>query len=114
MINFLKAGKYWISDNVLYFKTDNLNKLKFVYYFLSRFDFSYLNVGSTQPLIKQSDFKKIKIALPKKVYEIEMITKILSDLDSKIELLQKQNQILLILNHQMNKASLTNHQAERW
>jgi type I restriction enzyme S subunit len=85
-INFQKKEKIWLSDNVLYFKTKNIHLLNYVYYYLKKTDFSHLNVGSTQPLVKQSDFKKIKIALPQTENELIKIAKILSDLDSKIEL----------------------------
>jgi len=90
-INYQKKQKVWLSDNVLYFKTKKIELLKYVYYFLRNVDFSYLNVGSTQPLVKQSDFKKIKIAIPEE-HEIAPITKILSNLDSKIELNQRINE----------------------
>ncbi|MEM3584851.1 MAG: restriction endonuclease subunit S [Candidatus Woesearchaeota archaeon] len=94
IVNLLnKREKYWLSDNTLYFKTENETLLKFIYYFLKNIDFSFLNVGSTQPLIKQSDFKKLPVALPP-LPEQRAIAKILSDLDSKIELLQKMNKTL--------------------
>ncbi len=93
-VNFLKKERVWLSDNTLYFKTEDLGLLKFIYYSLKRIDFSYLNVGSTQPLIKQSDFRRLKIGIPTHKTEINAIVKILSDLDAKIELLQKQNETL--------------------
>jgi type I restriction enzyme S subunit len=93
-INRINNEKVWLSDNTLYFKTDNPILLDFVYYSLKRINFSYLNVGSTQPLVKQSDFKKICIPIPTNKKEIRNIAKILSDLDSKIELLEKENEIL--------------------
>jgi type I restriction enzyme S subunit len=93
-VNYQKKGKVWLSDNVLYFKTEKAELLRFIYYFLMRIDFSYLNVGSTQPLVKQSDFQKLLIATPKKGEELELIVKILSGLDSKIELNQRMNKTL--------------------
>ena len=91
-VNF-KRGKLWISDNAMYVGSNNGNNLKFIYYFLKKFDFTFLNVGSTQPLIKQSDLKKLKIPSPKNA-EQSAIATILSGLDSKIELNQNMNKIL--------------------
>jgi type I restriction enzyme S subunit len=93
-INYQKRDKIWLSDNVLYFTTNNLNLLKFIYYFLRKINFSYLNVGSTQPLVKQSDFKELKLAIPKNKNEQSTIVKILSSLDDKIELNRKMNKTL--------------------
>ena len=93
-VNYLSKKKVWLSDNTLYFKTNNLSLLNFIYYSLKTVDFSFLNVGSTQPLIKQSDFKKLLIAIPKNPTEQRAIAAILSDLDSKIELNQQMNKTL--------------------
>jgi len=93
-INYQKKGKIWLSDNVLYFKTRNAELLKFIYYFLKGIDFSYLNVGSTQPLVKQSDFKKLFIPVPKNEDELRLLAKTLYDIDSKIELNQQMNKTL--------------------
>lgn len=93
-INYQKRKKIWLSDNVLYFKTKNTDLLKYVYYFLKNIDFSYLNVGSTQPLIKQSDLKELLIAIPRNENEQKAIARILSSLDDKIELNQRINKTL--------------------
>jgi len=93
-VNYLQKSYVWLSDNVLYFKTDNLSLLKFIYYYLKLIDFTYLNVGSTQPLIKQSDFQELNICIPRFELEQQAIAKILSDLDEKIELNKKMNSTL--------------------
>jgi type I restriction enzyme S subunit len=59
--------KVWISDNVL---TINPYESKFfypIYFLLSRIDFENMNVGSTQPLVTQTDLKKIELKLPSNV-----------------------------------------------
>ena len=94
LTNFYSGKPVWISDNVLYIKRKGITPIKLIYYALKRIDYSYLNVGSTQPLIKQSDLKKLKIALPKDSKEQKAIAKILSDLDEKIEVNRKMNEIL--------------------
>lgn len=99
-----KIGKFWISDNSIFIGNGKKGDLKFLHYYLKTFNFQALNVGSTQPLIKQSDIKKIKFPFPV-LSEQRAIAKILSDLDGKIE-----------LNHQMNKTLESIAQAifKRW
>jgi len=88
-----KSGKFWISDNAMYIGSKGKNNIKFIYYFLKKADFTFLNVGSTQPLIKQSDLKKMNIPFPKDTEQFS-IAKILSDLDAKVELNQEMNKTL--------------------
>jgi type I restriction enzyme S subunit len=60
----ISSEKVWISDNVLMI---NPNENKFfypIYFSLSRIDFENMNVGSTQPLVTQTDLKKIELKLP--------------------------------------------------
>lgn len=99
-----KSGKFWISDNSIFIGNRKQTDLKFLYYYLKTFDFQALNVGSTQPLVKQTDIKKIKFPFPPED-EQRTIAKILSDLDEKIE-----------FNHQMNKTLEAIGQAifKRW
>jgi type I restriction enzyme S subunit len=56
--------KIWISDNVLILKPLKNIHFYFVYFLLKRIDFENLNVGSTQPLVTQTDLKNIEIELP--------------------------------------------------
>jgi type I restriction enzyme, S subunit len=77
----------------------NINNAKpnFVYYKLKS-SYSLLKSmatsGSTMPIVNKSDFQNILLGVPKSLDEQSAIAKILSDLDSKIELLQKQNETL--------------------
>jgi len=57
-------GKVWISDNVLIIKPNENRNLFPIYYLFKSLDFENLNVGSTQPLITQTDLKNIEIQFP--------------------------------------------------
>lgn len=50
----------WVSDNALIFET-KVQNFEFLFYFLKNIDFNSLNRGSTQPLITQTDVKKISV-----------------------------------------------------
>ncbi len=54
--------KVWLSDNTLVIKS--LNNFYFIYFTLKNARLAEYNVGSTQPLIRQSDIKEIEISLP--------------------------------------------------
>jgi type I restriction enzyme S subunit len=55
--------KVWLSDNTLIFR--NIKFFYFVYFSLKKSGLAGYNVGSTQPLIRQSDIKAIEILLPR-------------------------------------------------
>lgn len=113
-INFQEKEKVWLSDNTLYFTCNNELLLKYVYYALKK-NFGYLNVGSTQPLIKQSDFKKLNIQIPKNPPEQQAIAKILSSLDEKIELNNKMNKTLEEIGQAIfKKWFIDNPEKEKW
>lgn len=56
--------KIWISDNVLIIKPINKNHFYPIYFSLKKIDFENLNVGSTQPLLTQTDLKKVELYFP--------------------------------------------------
>ncbi len=56
--------KVWLSDNTLVIKP--FEYFNFIYLILKTSRLEDYNVGSTQPLIRQSDIKEIEIALPSK------------------------------------------------
>lgn len=55
------SNECWTSDNTLVIKSPYY---EFVYQVLHNIDYSNMNRGSTQPLITQSDLKKVPIFLP--------------------------------------------------
>ena len=61
---FISNREVWISDNVLIIKPNEDRFFYAVYFLLKNMDFENLNVGSTQPLVTQTDFKNIEIELP--------------------------------------------------
>ncbi|WP_323595152.1 restriction endonuclease subunit S [Aliarcobacter butzleri] len=54
--------KVWLSDNTLVVKPKKY--FYFIYFLMIDFQLENLNVGSTQPLVRQSDLKNIEILLP--------------------------------------------------
>ncbi len=53
--------RVWISDNVLIIKPVEERYFYPIYFSLKKLDFENLNAGSTQPLITQTDLKKVEI-----------------------------------------------------
>jgi type I restriction enzyme S subunit len=56
--------KVWISDNVLIIKPNTELYFFPIYFSLKAFDFENINAGSTQPLVTQTDLKKIEMNMP--------------------------------------------------
>jgi type I restriction enzyme S subunit len=57
-----EAKKVWLSDNTLVVKPKKY--FYFIYFLMIDFQIENLNVGSTQPPVRQSDLKNIEISLP--------------------------------------------------
>jgi len=112
-INFQEKEKVWLSDNTIYFTCKDEFLLKYIYYALKK-NFGYLNVGSTQPLIKQSDFKKLNIQIPKNEKEMHSIASILSSLDAKIELNNKMNKTLETIGQTLFKKWFVDERKGEW
>lgn len=78
-------GKFWLNNHAHIFKTKENVDLEYLYYYLLKMDLSEYITGSTQPKLNQDNMNKIQIKLPK--LEIQKkISKILSDIDKKIDL----------------------------
>ena len=60
----ISKDKVWISDNVLIIKPHAAIYFYPIYFNLKRTEFENLNVGSTQPLVTQTDLKNIDFSLP--------------------------------------------------
>lgn len=63
---FISEGKVWLSDNTLIIRPLSQEFFYFVYFFLKLAKLEELNVGSTQPLIRQTDLKGLEIIVPDK------------------------------------------------
>lgn len=70
----IENEKVWLSDNTLVIKP--FKYFNFIYLILKTSRLEDYNVGSTQPLIRQSDIKEIEVALPSisKLIEFESLT----------------------------------------
>ena len=93
--------KVWLTDNTLVIKPNKNEYFYFVYFTLKNAKLDEYNSGSTQPLIRQSDIKKIEIFLPKinflKDFEVisrNLFTKIQFN-TSQIQTLEKLRDTLL-------------------
>ena len=90
---YFSKAKSWITDNAIIGQTLNNNSSLFFFYKLKQLELNRYRNGAAQPLINQSILYSLKASFPN-YSEQKQIAKILSDLDSKIENLQKQNKIL--------------------
>ncbi|GAH09036.1 unnamed protein product, partial [marine sediment metagenome] len=92
--------KVWLSDNTLIIKPKE-DYFYFIYFLLKNVKLEEYNVGSTQPLIRQSDIKEIEILLPKKeqLYnfeaEADLFFKKIQNKQLQIRTLEKLRDMLL-------------------
>jgi type I restriction enzyme, S subunit len=86
-IFIVNGEKVWLSDNTLVFS--NINYFYFVYFSLKEASLEDYNVGSTQPLIRQSDVKEIPCSLPPKE-QMEQFESVCQELFSRIFFNKKQ------------------------
>ena len=61
---FIVNERAWLSDNTLVIKVPASQNFYFVYFTLKMADLGSMNVGSTQPLIRQSEVKEIQVLAP--------------------------------------------------
>lgn len=83
----INSGMVIIRPNI------KLIEAKFLLYFFRNFDFTTIISGSAQPQLPIRDLKQIDIKLPP-LPEQQAIASVLSALDDKIDLLQRQNHTL--------------------
>jgi len=81
----------WLSDNTLVFR--NIKYFFFVYFSLKWANLADYNVGSTQPLIRQSDIKEIRVFMPDKE-RLDSFENLANSIFAKINSNQKQIQLL--------------------
>ncbi|MCL2638699.1 MAG: restriction endonuclease subunit S [Oscillospiraceae bacterium] len=97
---FLINSKVWISDNALIIKPmKNLYKYA-LYFLLQSLDYESLNVGSTQPLITQTDLKNQTIFASNMLFErfhdkVAIYFKKIEHNNAQIQTLQKLRDTLL-------------------
>ncbi|AYA04297.1 restriction endonuclease subunit S [Acinetobacter sp. WCHAc010034] len=91
-VSIVEGQPVWLSDNTLVFR--NVEYFYFTYFHLKTVNYPDYNVGSTQPLIRQSDIKEITILLPLNKDLIKDFEHQTEELFGKIRSNQKQIQTL--------------------
>jgi type I restriction enzyme S subunit len=66
-------GKFWYTGDVHAMRFNNVNLLKFVYYYLLNIDFQQYRTGSVYPKLNGKNLKSIKIPIPSIEKQNEMI-----------------------------------------
>ena len=90
--HFYKTA-FWAHNTVLYVKDFKNNSEIFLFYFLKSMDFTQFNTGSAVPSLNRNHVHELTIEIPPLPEQIA-IASVLSSLDDKIDLLQRQNATL--------------------
>jgi type I restriction enzyme S subunit len=91
---FFVDKDYWPHNTSLYVSEFHCSDPFFVYYFLQTLNLGDYNSGSAVPTLNRNYIHAIEVVVPKNIEEQEAIGKMLSKLDSKIELNQQMNRTL--------------------
>ncbi len=91
---FFADSDFWPHNTTLYVKKFHQCNPRFVYYFLKTLRLARFNAGSAVPTLNRNHIHTIPISVPRSVQEQKAVAKILSDLDSKIEVNHQMNQTL--------------------
>jgi type I restriction enzyme S subunit len=84
---------FWAHNTTLYVRDFKGNDEKFIFYFLSNLDFNQFNAGSAVPTLNRNHIHSLEIKIPP-LPEQRAIASVLSSLDDKIDLLNRENQTL--------------------
>jgi len=84
----------WVSDNALAAKPKEKFNAKFLFYLLKNLELNQFAEGSSHPLVTQSLLNSIDVLITDDESEQRAIASVLSSLDDKIDLLQRENQTL--------------------
>lgn len=90
----LANGKFWVSNHAHVLQCKNEWKTKFLYYALLNVDINPYITGSVQPKLNQENLFSIPLLIPKSELEQRAIASVLSSIDDKIDLLQRENKTL--------------------
>ena len=91
-VSIIEGQPVWLSDNTLVFR--DIEYFYFTYFQLKAVNYQEYNVGSTQPLIRQSDIKEIAVLLPSDLDMIKRFELQAKDIFGKIQTNTKQIQTL--------------------
>ena len=89
-IAFLADGQFWVNNHAHIVKSDYIHNRLICYYF-ANLDLNPYITGAVQPKLSQDSLNRIPIYLPESMVEREKIVSILSSLDDKIDLLNREN-----------------------
>jgi type I restriction enzyme, S subunit len=84
---------YWAHNTVLFVKEFKLSDPKFIYYYLNTIDFAQFNAGSSVPTLNRNHVHKLSLLLPPLDEQIK-IAEVLTSIEDKMNLLQRQNKTL--------------------
>lgn len=104
---------FWAHNTVLYIKDFKVSKPKFIYYFLKTIDFTQFNAGSSVPTLNRNHIHELDFLLPP-LSEQTAIASILSSLDDKIDLLNRQNKTLEQLAETLFRQLFVEEAEESW
>ena len=90
---YKESNNFWLSDNALWLVNNNKSNINYLFYLLIYKDLNKQSIWWAQPLLTQWLLKKLQLPLPP-LPQQKSIAEILSSLDDKIELLEKQNKTL--------------------
>ena len=91
---FYEERPIWVSDNALSAKAKQGNDTKFLYYFLKNVELNQYAGGSSHPLVTQRLLNSLEFNVCTNPLQQKAIASVLSSLDDKIDLLQRQNKTL--------------------
>lgn len=111
---YIEKKPFWLSDNALGVTAKSKTDLGYIYYLLKSINLNNNSVGGAQPLLTQGIINTIQIKAIDVISQ-QKISKILSDIDEKIEGNRRMNEAL----EQMGQALfrhyfITNPDAEKW
>ena len=92
-IAFLADGQFWVNNHAHIIKSDYVHNRLICYYF-ANLDMNPFITGAVQPKLSQDSLCRIPIYLPKSIGERKKMVSILSSLDDKIDLLNRENATL--------------------
>jgi len=104
----------WVSDNALAAKPKEGNNTKFLYYFLKNMDLNQFAGGSSHPLVTQTLLNSLEIKISNDEKEQKAIASVLSSLDTKIDLLHRQNKTLEAMAETLFRQWFVEEEGEGW
>lgn len=104
---------YWAHNTVLYVKDFKGNNPQFIYYLLKTFDFTQLNTGSAVPSLNRNHIHELLVSIPD-IDEQKRIASILSSLDDKLNLLNRENATLEAMAETLFRQWFIEEAKEEW